>query len=102
VPKKWSNLKYVHKKKKKKRKEKRGSSAAQTSQNKTVQIINLNGTQLGYPKYPPLKKERKRRKNDEILAKTSVNKAKHTKMLIISDHVPLWRLPKIEGSILKQ
>jgi len=68
----------VHKKKKEeeKREEKRGSSAAQTSQNKTVQIINLDGTQLGYPKYPPLKKERKRRKNDEILAKTSVNKSK--------------------------
>jgi hypothetical protein len=38
VPKKWSNLSYVHtKKKKKKRKEKRGSSAAQTSsQNKNT------------------------------------------------------------------
>jgi hypothetical protein len=40
VPQNWSNLSVVHKnKKKKKRKEKRGSSAAQTSQNKTLQII---------------------------------------------------------------
>jgi hypothetical protein len=48
----------------------------------------LDGTQLGLSKVPtPLNKERKRRKYDEILAKTSLNKAKQTKMLIISDHV---------------
>jgi hypothetical protein len=58
-----------------------------TKQNTTN--YNLDGTQLGYPKYLPLNKDRK---TDEILTKTSVNKAKHTKMLIWDKSEVVWRI----------
>ncbi len=64
-----------------------------TKQNTTN--YNLDGTQLGYPKYLPLNKQtnkEKEEKIDEILTKNiNKNKAKHTKMLIWDKSEVVWR-----------
>jgi hypothetical protein len=57
-----------------------------TNQNSTN--YNLDGTQLRPSKIPTPKQ---RKKIDEILAKTSLNKAKQTKMLIWDKSEVVWR-----------